>query len=109
MATDWSAVLTDAINAAKAVLAGKWPLVQKLATTQVTALVENAKTIEDNKSSMTADEYETTKRIQQNALAGVLTGVEAIGIVTAEQVADAVWNVIVSALKAVPELAFLGL
>jgi hypothetical protein len=99
MAIDWAQTLNQSIAAAQGVLAGKWPLVQQAATTQITALIENAKFIEANKDDMTADEYELVKRVQKRALAGVLAGFEAIGIVAAEQAAEAAWNVAAAALK----------
>lgn len=100
-------VLDDALRAAADVLKGKFALVRFAATAQITALVENAKTIEDNKSSMTADEYEMVKRIQTRALSGVLAGFEAIGIVAAEQAAEAAWNVVAAALKKTTGLPFI--
>jgi hypothetical protein len=99
MAVEWAQVLTDAIKAAESRLGGNWTLVQQAATIQVTALIENAKSIEDNKNAMTPDEYEFVKRIQTRALSGVLAGFEAIGIVAAEQAAEAAWNVAAAALK----------
>jgi hypothetical protein len=75
------------------------------ATAQITALVENAKFIEANKATMTDMEYKATKINQQRALEGVLQGFAAISIVVAEQVAAAVWSVVESALKNIPEIA----
>lgn len=102
---DWQSVLSDAATAAEQVLGRQWPAVADSATTQIAALVENAKFIEDNRSGMTDLEYRATKINQQRALEGVLTGFSAISIVVAEQVAAAVWDVVESALKTVPELA----
>jgi hypothetical protein len=107
MAVNWNQVLADAIKAAAGVLGGKWSLVQQTASSQITALVENAKSIEVNKGSMTADEYELVKRIQTRALSGVLAGFEAIGIVAAEQAAEAAWGVVASALKTATSLPFI--
>jgi hypothetical protein len=106
-AVNWAQVLQESINAAKDVLAGKWPLVQQAASAQITALIENAKSIEDNKADMTQDEYELVKRIQTRALSGVLAGFEAIGIVAAEQAAAAAWNVAAGALKTATGFAFI--
>jgi hypothetical protein len=107
MAVNWAEILTDAVKAAENVLAGKWPLVQQAARSQIASLIENGKSIEDNKDSMTADEYELVKRIQTRALSGVLAGYEAIGIVAAEQAAEAAWNVVATALKTATGLAFI--
>ena len=108
MSVNWAQVLSDALKAAETVLVGKWPMVQKAATAQITALIENAKSIEDNKEAMTPEEYELVKRIQKRALAGVLAGFEAIGIVAAEQAADAAWGVAATALKVATGLPFIG-
>jgi hypothetical protein len=98
-------VLVNALRAAEQVLAGHWPSVAQAATAQITALVENAKFIEDNSATMSRLEYQATKLNQQRALEGVLKGFEAIGIVIAEQVAAAVWGVVEGALKRIPAVA----
>jgi hypothetical protein len=106
-AVNWAQVLQDSINAARAVLAGKWPLVETAASAQIQALVVNAQDIEANKDQMTPDEYELVKRIQTRALSGVLAGFEAIGIVAAEQAAAAAWSVVADALRGATGLAFI--
>jgi hypothetical protein len=108
MPVNWPQVLTDALKAAADVLGGKWPVVRQAATFQITALIENAKSIEDNRDRMTADEYELVKRIQQRALTGVLAGFEAIGIVAAEQASEAAWNVVAGALRNATDLTFIA-
>jgi len=100
-------VLQDALKAAADVLGTKFAFVRTAATAQITALVANAKDIEDNKGSMTQAEYEMVKRIQTRALEGVLAGYEAIGIVAAEQAAQAAWNVVAAALRQSTGLAFI--
>ncbi|MEJ0020915.1 MAG: hypothetical protein WDN25_31080 [Acetobacteraceae bacterium] len=107
MAVDWTQVLAQAVQAAQGVLAGKWPVVRQAATAQITALIANAKAIEDAKDTMTEDEYELVKRIQKRALTGVLAGFEAIGIVAAEQAAEAAWDVVAGALRTATGLAFI--
>jgi hypothetical protein len=102
---DWSQVLKDAIAAAQQVIGARGPSIAHSATVQITALVDNAKFIEANKGSMSALEFRATKINQQRALEGVLAGFEAISIVVAEQVAAAVWGVVETALKTIPELA----
>jgi hypothetical protein len=104
---DWGSVLVGALSAAEDVLTDKWPLARRAATAQMAALVENAKGIEDDKAAMTPDEYELVKRIQKRAFAGVLAGFEAIGIVAAEQAAEAAWNVVADALRTATGLAFI--
>jgi hypothetical protein len=107
MAIDAGVVLQDALKAAAEVLGEKFALVRTAATAQVTALVANAADIEANQASMTKAEYEMVKRIQTRALAGVLAGYEAIGIVAAEQAAEAAWNVVAAALREATGLAFI--
>jgi hypothetical protein len=104
---DWESVLVNALSAAKDVLADKWPMARRAATAQMAALIENARGIEDDKASLTPDEYELVKRIQKRAFAGVLAGFEAIGIVTAEQAAEAAWNVVADSLRTATGLAFI--
>jgi hypothetical protein len=101
---DWAKVLSDAVKAAETIIGARWPSIAKTATTQITALVENAKFIEANRASMTDMEYKATKINQQRALEGVLKGFAAISIVVAEQVAASVWGVVETALKTLPEL-----
>ncbi len=96
---DWSAVLTQAVNAAKAILADKWPSVAQSATIQITALVENGQYIAANRSSMDVDEYNSIKLNQQRALEGILSGYEAISITVAEQAAAAAWSIVEDAIS----------
>jgi hypothetical protein len=100
-------VLQEALKAAADVLGDKFGFVRTAATAQVTALVANAADIEANKASMTKAEYDMVRRIQTRALAGVLAGYEAIGIVAAEQAAEAAWAVVAAALKASTGLPFI--
>jgi hypothetical protein len=102
---DWSKVLADAVSAAETVIGAQWPSVAQSATSQIVALVENGKFIEQSRATMTDMEYKATKINQQRALEGVLKGFAAISIVVAEQVAAAVWDVVEKALKTLPELA----
>ncbi|MBV8522248.1 MAG: hypothetical protein JOY71_08990 [Acetobacteraceae bacterium] len=102
---DWTKVLEDSLKAAENVIGARWPSVAQTATIQITALVENAKFIEQQSTTMTDMEYKASKINQQRALEGVLSGFAAISIVVAEQVAAAVWGVIEAALKTIPSLA----
>jgi hypothetical protein len=102
---NWNQVLTDASKAAENIVGARWPSIAQTATTQIVALVENGKFIEQNKATMTDLEYKATKLNQQRTLEGVLKGFAAISIVVAEQVAAAVWSVVENALKTLPELA----
>ncbi len=108
MAADWAEVLTEAVQAAEGPLASKWPVVRQAATYQLTALIENAKVLETRKETLSPDEYEFVKRVQKRAFAGILANYEAIGIVAAEQAAEAAWNVVAGALKAATGLAFIA-
>ena len=96
---DWDAVLTQAVNAAKGVLADKWPSVAQSATIQITALVQNGAYIAANRSAMDADEYNSIKLNQQRALEGILSGYEAISITVAEQAAAAAWGIVEDAIS----------
>ena len=64
-------------------------------------MLRAAQYIDQNKASMTSDEYQLLVSQQKIALQNVLTGYEAIGTATAQNAIAAVVNVI---LKAVPGL-----
>ncbi len=96
---DWNAVLTQAVNAARTILADKWPSVAQSATIQITALVQNGAYIAANRSTMDDDEYSSIKLNQQRALEGVLSGYEAISITVAEQAAAAAWGIVEDAIS----------
>ena len=101
---DWDTTLSDSLAAAEAVLSGAWGLVQTAATPQIGAMIQIAQQMETDYLAtpprLTEDEYQQAKSLQKNALEGILSGYEAIGIVAAEQAADAAWAVIETALKA---------
>ena len=59
-----------------------------------------------NEGSLTALEYNTLRSAQKNALEGILSAYEAVGIVAAEQAADAAWNILSRALIKGAGIAF---
>ena len=107
MTVNWAGVLGQALKAAEHQLGGKWPLVRQSATFQIQALVESAAALEGKKGSLSPDECELVKRIQTRALSGILASYEAIGIVAAEQAAEATWGVVAGALKTATGLTFI--
>ena len=108
MAIDWSTVGGSVEQAVASVLGGDWRIVGPAAKAQLSALVQTAAAIEENKDNMSADEYESLRLTQQRALEGVLSAYAGISIVAAEQAAAAAWSVVAQALKtAYPALSFL--
>ena len=108
MAVDWTEV-GKAVEAAVAqVLAGSWSSVSIAAGVQLQAMISIGQSIEQsqNQGRLTPLEYNTLRSAHTNALEGILSGYEAIGIVVAEQAADAAWNVISQALMKGAGVAF---
>ena len=97
MATNWSTVESNAISAAKGVLSGAWAAASVGATSAISSLVHTAQYIDQNKASMTPDEYNLLASQQKTALQNVLTAYEAIGIAAAKNAVAAVVDVIVKA------------
>ncbi len=104
---NWSAVLEQAVDAARAAIGEKWPLVARAATQQTSMLAANAAFIEENAADMTELEYKLVTKNQQRAFESVLSGFEAISIVVAEQAFEAAWGVILGALKSATRLPFI--
>jgi hypothetical protein len=100
MATDWTSVRADAISAAQGVLGPAWKAASAGATGAIGSLVHTAQYIEQNKSNMTADEYQLLVSQQKLATQNVLTGYEAISIAAAINAINAMVAVIVAAAPA---------
>jgi hypothetical protein len=100
MAIDWQQVGTGVKNAVMQVLGNSWQTVSSAAGPQLEAMVSVGESIEQsyNAHALTEPEYQSLRSMQKNALEGILSSYEAIGIVVAEQAADAAWNVISQAL-----------
>ena len=100
-AINWTQVGDEAITAAKNVLSGSWNNVSKAALPQIEAMISIGRSIEQDKinGTLTQSEYELLEAMQKNAMKGILSSYEAVGIVVAEQAATAAWNVLASALK----------
>jgi len=71
-------------------------------------MISIGQSIEQSNSQgrLTSLEYNTLKSMQKNALEGILNAYEAVGIVVAEQAADAAWNVLSQALIKGAGIAF---
>jgi hypothetical protein len=106
MAIDWTQVGKAVEAAVVQVLEGSWSTVSIAA--QLQAMISIGQSIEQsqNQGRLTPLEYNTLRSAQTNALEGILSGYEAIGIVVAEQAADAAWNVISQALMKGAGVAF---
>jgi hypothetical protein len=102
---DWNKVLSDVVAEAARIVGTRWPSVATFATIQLTAMVENGKEIERRKDSMTDLEYRSAQAGQKIALKMILCTSAAISTVIAEQVAEAAWNIVLTALRTLPELA----
>ena len=102
--TDWSEIATQAFAAADGVLNGTWGRMKGQAEDQIKDMAAQAATMEADYLAvppmLTADEYATLKAVQLNELQGLLSTDEAIGVLAAEQAADAAWSVIATALRA---------
>ncbi len=111
MAVDWTQVETDVVAAIKNVVKQEWGVIAASATSQVQALITIGQEIEAGLTAtppITPADYAFLKLSAQRALEGVLQTYAAIGLVVAQQVADAAVNVVVDALKAaLPAVAFL--
>lgn len=97
---NWNQVAADALAAAKTVVGNAWQNVAVPAGYQITALVAIGRHIEDEFAAGKLDQadYDLLKAMHRNAIAGVLAAYQGIGIVVAEQAADAAWNVVAKAL-----------
>ena len=100
MAIDWTQVGKDVEAAVVNVLKGSWSTVSTAAGPQIQAMISIGQSIEQshNQGRLTPLEYNTLRSAQKNALEGILSSYEAVGIVVAEQAAAAAWGVISQAL-----------
>ena len=103
MAINWATIETNAETAVKSVLGNAWTTVSAGATGQIQALISVGQSIEAGISAhpptISQSDSQALILSSQRALDGVLQTYEAIGIVVAEQAAEAAINVVVSALK----------
>lgn len=102
--TDWATVEKQAVDAAATVLTGAWDRVSKTAVTQIEAMTKIAARMEadyaEQPPALSESEYQSVRSAQKNALEGILSAYEGIGILAAEQAADAAWAVLEKALVA---------
>jgi hypothetical protein len=100
MPINWQHVGTDVKNAVIKVLGNSWQTVSGAAGPQVEAMISVGQNIEQsyNAHTLSEAEYKSLRSMQKNALEGILSAYEAVGIVVAEQAADAAWGVISQAL-----------
>jgi hypothetical protein len=108
MAIDWTQVGKDVEAAVINVLKGSWSTVSTAAGPQIQAMISVGQSIDqsNNQGRLTPLEYNTLKSMQKRALGGILSAYEAVGIVVAEQAADAAWDVISQALVKGAGIAF---
>ena len=108
MAIDWTQVGKNVEAAVVDVLKGSWSTVSAAAGPQIQAMISIGQRIEQSQhhGRLAPLEYDTLRSAQTNALEGILSGYEAIGIVVAEQAADAAWNIISQALMKGAGVAF---
>ena len=100
MPVDWQQVAADTKAAVLKVLGTSWQTVSTAAGPQIEATISIGRSIEQsyNAGRLTEVEYKSLPSMQKNALEGILSSYEAVGIVVSEQTADAAWNVIAQAL-----------
>jgi len=106
---NWGQVGNDVKTAVSGVLGSSWNIVSSAAGPQIQAMINIAQMIEQSYSqgNLTKDEYDTLRSNQKNALEGVLSSYAAVGIVVAEQAADAAWAVVSRALQSGAGVAFI--
>jgi len=100
MPVDWQQVATDVKSAVLNVLGNSWQTVSTTAGPQIEAMISIGQSIEQsyNAHRLTEPEYKSLRSMQKNALEGILSSYEAVGIVVAEQAAQAAWDVVSGAL-----------
>jgi hypothetical protein len=100
MAIDWREVGPEVTTAVMMVLGNSWQTVSNAAGTQIQAMISIGQSIEQSRNAgkLTQLEYNSLQSMQENALEGILSSYEAVGIVVAQQAAEAAWNVISQAL-----------
>jgi len=100
MPIDWQQVSTDVKTAVLQVLGNSWQTVSTAAGPQLAAMVSIGQSIEQSNAAGTLSqtEYQSLRSMEKNAFEGILSSYAAVGIVVAEQAADAAWNVISQAL-----------
>jgi hypothetical protein len=105
---NWPVVQSEVEASVKAVLGNAWDTAATAAGPQIEAMVAIGQNIETEYARGGLDEegYNTLRSMQKNALEGILSGYKAIGILTAEQAADAAWNVVSGALLAAAGIPF---
>ncbi|HFK4066707.1 TPA: hypothetical protein ACG1UU_004168 [Kluyvera ascorbata] len=96
--TDWTKVRDATIEAAKKSLGLAWGAAAGTAVAQISGLVAVAKYIDDNKASLTVENYQHLIRLQKTALEDALSGIEMIGITAAQNAAAAAMDVLIQAL-----------
>jgi hypothetical protein len=108
VAINWTTVGKDIAQAVSNVVGPAWQNASAGASVQFAEVIAAGEEIEQSQASMTPQDYDDLKLMQQRALAGVLQTYSGISRDVAEQAAATAWGVIVSALKAAyPALAFL--
>ncbi len=96
MAIDWQQVGAEVTNVVVMVLGNSWQTVSNAAGPQIQAMINVAQSIEQSRNvrKLTELEYNSLRSMQKNALEGILISYETVGIVVAEQAAEAAWNII---------------
>jgi len=96
--SDWTKTRDAVIAAAKNSLGTSWGIAAGTAVAQISGLVAVAKYIDDNKDSLTVENYQHLMKLQKTALEDALAGIEMIGITAAQNAAAAAMDVLIEAL-----------
>lgn len=105
---NWTQVGADVEQAVMSVLGANWQTVSSSADVQLQAMIAIGQNIERDYAAgnLDQDEYNSLRSMQKNALEGILSGYDAIGIVVAEQAAAAAWGVVANALSKLGGIPF---
>ena len=98
---DTNALLAAMLSAARGQLTTQWAVVQPFAESEMQKLVTTALQIQAGQANSTINsaQAKTLLKMQANASQAVLTAVETVGMVAAQDAINAALNVLVSAVN----------
>lgn len=103
MATNWTSVFNDALNAAKTSLGANWPNPDAHVVFQIQQIVNLAQFLQNDQDQMEPDEYSDAVTAQKSLLTNIIKGYEGIAVAQATNAVDAVINAILTDVPALAE------